>query len=122
MILNAVGRLSNLYLFTGTNDWIDCFNPAGSCGFLGVLGLGLWETELANCLFLSTAVSACEDDIPISASDDWGEASLATSDAMLVLGLLAGCSVTASPLGPVACEYLEFIWWEGMTLIQETRW
>ncbi|KAI5398730.1 hypothetical protein KIW84_064200 [Lathyrus oleraceus] len=91
---------------TSSNSTAESSPYGKKCSFKAATFARPTGKVLTNCLFLSTVVSACGDDIPISASDDIGEDSLTTSDAMLVLSLLADFSVTTSPLGPVACQLL----------------
>lgn len=112
-ILNAVGRLSNLYLFTGEGVPIDpngrilsCFKLVDCCSTIVVLVFGLQETTFSTHLFLSV-ISACSSSIGVG-FEDFGLATLPTSVVIPTLGLLAACSMSASPLGPVAWKKSNF--------------
>lgn len=109
IILNPVGRLSNLYLFirkgapTGANGRFGCFKFVVSCSDVGVLALGLWDKTLSTDFILSPTISVCGDTTAEPGSlEDLGVAALAISPAISTLGLLATCSATTSPL--VACK------------------
>lgn len=110
IILNAVGRLSNLYLFVrktapvGATGRISCLEAVDSCCINDALVLGMDDATFSVDLFLSTIISAHGDDAPTTGSEDLGVVVFATSVAIPTLCLLAAGSTTASPLTPVACK------------------
>lgn len=95
-----MGRLSNLYLFTGAYGRNGGFKAVDSCCAIIAVAFGLWDTGFSNVLFLLAVISAWGDATEIPESDNW-EASL--TSAKPVLGLLAAGSATTSPLSPKAC-------------------
>ena len=110
-ILNAVGRLSNLNLLTIKGDPTGANGRTGCCFELidsgrttVVLVLGLWETGFSPDLFFSGVLPAFGDITTGEASEELGVEALATSTAIPTLVLLAGCSVSDSPLLPVVCK------------------
>ena len=110
IILNPIGRLSNLYLFIwegvppSANGRTDCFKTVGSSSTIAEFVFELWGTTFSADLFLSIVISVCGDPTAIPGSVHLGVAAFAASPTIPTLGLFAACSAPTSPLSPVACK------------------